>query len=500
MSSLRSINVNLPGSYGLNTIEDTVPADAEAASRFGSQVWNGVVGVNGKLTSREDFALQTGTGSGQVFALHMHRRTTGTEEMLVAKADTLLRTSGGTTLTTVATMTGLHDPQFASFNDYVMVAEAGVSAVIYSNVTWGAVAPSGNTWVKPAVCVAGYGRMWVANDASISNIYTIWWSNLLDPLAWASGDAGNINITNAWPTGADYIVAIALAFNRVIIFGRSTILMYTLGADNDPANMTLTDTIENIGCVAQHSVVTTDEGIFFLSDNGLFRIDKLGQVTSLMTLLEMSKLYGADIRGYIAAETASQIRGGYYPKEGWYTLTFPSSNVTACVHTRKQLPAPFEVPLTTLWNNTGMPFYGFCFDSSGNWYCGGESGVYKYGGYTPDAANNAYNFTYYTQWLNYGDESRLKHLKGVVLILNAASGQTGTLYWLEDYIAGTSRSVAFTCDAVEFAEDPGVGAVRIAPLGGSCNAIKYGVVFPINGDAVTIQQLRLFANPGAMKF
>lgn len=501
MGTLRAISIELPGSYGVNTVEDVVPAQAETASRFGSVVTNGVVDINGKLVSRKDFNLVTTSGSGQVYAMHMHRAVDGTENLMVAQSNTLLRgSSGGVTLTSVKTMSGLVNAQFASLNGYLMAGEDGVSAHIFSNGTWTAASPSGNSWVKPAVIKSGYGRLWAANDASISNVYTLWWCNLLDPLAWASGDAGNLNLTNAWPDGADEIINVALAFNRVIIFGRRNILLYTLGSDNDPGTMSLTDTIENIGCLARDSVVTTDDGVYFLSDKGIFRIDRLGQVTSLMTVPEISKLCGADIRTYSDADTAENIKGGFYPTEGWYLLTFPASNVTVCVHTRKTLPDPFSVPLVTFWNNTGMPFRGFAYNKDGSFFCGGTNGVYKYSTYVPDGTSQAYTMTYTTQWLNFGDDSRKKHLKGVTLVLKAKSGQTGTLSWFEDYDADNSRSVSFTCDSTEFAEDPGVGNVRIAPLGGSCSVVKYSLAFTISSQAVTINQLRPYANPGALKF
>ncbi len=501
MSTLKAINIALPGSYGLNTVEDTVPADAETASRFASSIWNAVVGVNGKTTSREDFKLQTTTGSGQVYVLHTVRTVANNLVIAGAKAGTTFYSSNGVTLTSSGTLAGLQEPQIATLGQYTMYAEAGVSAVIFSNNTWGVVTPSGQSWVKPNIVATGYGRMWVADDSSVSNQFTVWWSNLLDPLAWASGDAGSLDVTNAWPSGQDVVVAVALAFNRVLIFGQTSILMYTLGIDNDPGNMTLSDTIENIGCVARDSVVTTDEGVYFLAEQGLYRLDRLGQVTSLLTIPEMSKLYGEDLRTYKDAETASQIRAGYNPAEGWYLLTFPSSNVTVCVHTRKELPEPHAVPVTTFWNNAGMPFRAFAHDPiTNNFYCGGSNGMYLYSGYVSDGGTLAYSMSVYTQWLNFGDDSRLKHLKGVSLVLEAASGQTGTLTWKKDYVNDSSRSVSFTCDSTEFSENPGIGTVRLAPLGDSCKVVKYGVDFPITSNAVTLHQLRPYANPGAIKF
>ena len=119
-------------------------------------------------------------------------------------------------------------------------------------------------------------------------------------------------------------------------------------------------------------------------------------------------------------------------------------------------------------------------------------------GYTPDGASNAYTFKWTGQNHPFEDESRLKHGKSVALVIEAASGQTGTFEWSKDYLAGTVSSNSFTCSAVEFAEDPGVGVVAMQ-IGGSFKVIQPSVSFPINGDAVTLHAIRMYASPGAIK-
>jgi len=498
MGSLRAINVNLPGSHGLNTQEATVPAEAPTQSRFGAVVTNGVVDKSGKLTSRQDFVNQTSGLTGTVEALYVHRHTDGTETVLSATAGKLY--SGVSSLTSRYDYSGTSTTnnywQFASLSGKVFIAQAGMTLKCLNESTWADTALTGAPWSGSPNCVAaGYGRVWAADDAAGGNRHTLWWSNLLDGTTWNSGDAGSLSLINAWPQGQDSIVAVVLAYGRVIILGRNSILLYTLPADNNPASMTLTDTVSNLGCVARDSVIVTDNGVYFLSDNGVYRIDRLGQVTSLLALPQMSKLYTSDILTDIAAETAKKIRAGYYPKEGWYVLAFPTQNRTYCLHTRKMIPE-LDVPVTTVWNNTNMPFRAFAFDKDGNWYCAGTNGIHKYTGYTPDAASNAYTMTLTLQWNNFGDESKLKHFKGADLVVETASGQTGTFSWKEDYVAGTSRSVSFTCSAIEFAEDPGVGVVRIAGVGGSFSVVQPSVAFVINGDQVTLHQMRLFASPG----
>ena len=389
--------------------------------------------------------------------------------------------------------------QFASFRGRVYAAQRAqyFTALDESNFTVASVV--GQPWSNSVNCViAAYGRLWAADDQEGGSRQTVWWSNLLDGLTWNSGDAGSLDVSNAWPKGQDTIIAIAAAFSRLFIFGRRSILLYTLPASNAPTGMTLTDVVENIGCVARDSVQVTDTGIYFLSDNGIYRIDKLAQTTALMTLPQVSYLYNEEVLAQIAAETATNIRSGYYPTEGYYALSFPTSNVTFVVMTRKVTPADGNRLVGLKWTNTGRPFYAFIFDENANWYSGGVNGIHRYTGYTPDGTSNAYSLTYTALWNPIEDESRLKHGKAITLVLEAASGQTGTLEWKHDYVSGTVNSNAFTCSTSEFAENPGIGHVSIS-IGGSFKVIQPSVIFPINGNAVTLHQMRIYASPGAVK-
>lgn len=385
--------------------------------------------------------------------------------------------------------------QYASFKGRIYLAQAGQHFTVLNEDDFSVQSIVGQPWSgHPNVVMSAYGRVWVADDEAGSNRFTIWWSNLMDGLTWAIGDAGNISLAGAWPKGQDSIVALAAAFGRLVVFGRRSILLYTLPSDNNPAKMTLTDVIEDMGCVARDSVMVTDTGIIFLSDNGIYRIDKLGQTTSLMTPKQVSMLYNDDVLAQITTETPAAIRAGFYPTEGVYLLSFPTGNTTFCVHTKKLVP-DLEVPVGSTWNNAGRPFYGFAFDKDRNFYSAGVNGVHKYTGYTPDGASNAYNFTWSGQWMPIEDESRLKHFKSATAVVEAAAGQTGSFTYKLGYAEGTTFSNNVTCDAIEFAENPGVGSI-IVPLGGSSVVIKPGLSFPINGNAVTLHQLRIYANPG----
>lgn len=495
MGQIRTAAFKLPGSYGLNTNDESAN---DQLFRFAAVALNGVIDTSGKLVSRKDFNLQTTGFTGTVEQIYAHRKASNTDDIYSVAAGKVY--TGTATMTSrydySATSTTLNSPQFASLNNKVFGFQAGISPFCLNDSTYASESITGPTvaWTSPNCVIAAYGRLWAADDAAGNNRYTLWWSNLLDGKVWNTGDAGKIDLQSAWPRGQDYIVALAAAFGRLIVFGRNTILMYTLPSDNDPATMTLTDVITNTGCIARDSVIVTDDGVYFLSDNGIKRIDRLAQVTSLITLPVISKLLNRDVVDTYASETLTKVRAGYYPKEGWYVLNAPTANICYVANTRQTVPQ-MEVPAFTKWNNVGMPFRAFTYDKDGNWYCAGTNGVYKYNSYTPDGANSAYNFGYESQWLDFGDESRLKHLKYAVLTLKAASGQTVTFTWKTDYLAGTTNSATFTCNAVEFAEDPGIGEVKVH-IGRSGNTAKFGFSMPINGDEVQLHALKVSALAG----
>lgn len=391
--------------------------------------------------------------------------------------------------------------QFASFSGEVYLAQKSRPFTALNESTFAVASIVGQPWSNSVNCIiAAYGRLWAADDEDGGVRNKVWWSNLLDGLAWNTGDAGSLDVSNAWPQGQDSVVALAAAFSRLIIFGRKSILMYTLPATNAPTGMVLTDVIENLGCIARDSVQVTDTGVYFLSDNGTYRIDKLGQTTSLLATPPVSYLYNADVLAQIAAETATNIRSGYYPTEGYYVLSFPTSNVTFAVMTRKVTPLDGNRLVGLKWDNTGRPFYAFTFDKDGNWYSGGVNGIHKYTGYTPDGTSNNYSLTFTAQWLPFEDESRLKHAKGVSLVLEATSGQTGTFEYGVDYLTDTVTSNSFTCSSAEFAESGGgLGNVSFQ-IGRSFKVLRPTVSFAINGNKVTLHQIRLYATPGAVKF
>ncbi len=389
--------------------------------------------------------------------------------------------------------------QFASLTGKVFMAQKGQYLTCLDESTFAVESITAQPWTSsPNVLIAADGRLWAADDETGSNRYTIWWSDLLNGKSWTGGDAGSIDVRNVWPAGQDTIVALAFMSGRLLILGRNSILLYTLPASRDPGSMELTDAIGGLGCKARDSVTIIGGDVYFLSDDGVYKIPKLAQTISLLPVpVKISKNVSDDILSTYASETMAAVRGGHYPKENWYVLNAPVANKAYCFHLDRIIPE-LEVPAVTTWSNTSVPFRGFCFDKDGNWYTAKANGIGKYTGYTPEDAGNAYSVDWFTLWEDFQDETRLKHLKSYAMTLEAASGQTGTFQWRTDYKDGTTNTVGFTCSAAEFAEDPGIGVVS-GQIGRSCSVAKFGYTASVNGDKITTHALRVYAQPGALK-
>jgi hypothetical protein len=425
-------------------------------------------------------------------------------------SSTIALTSGGGGSNLLTTLTGFvavrtatagtaaqENWQFASLTGKIYAAQAGQAFTCLNETSYAVESVVAQPWTSsPNVVIAADGRLWAADDAAGSNSYTVWWSDLLNGKAWTTGDAGSLDVRNVWPNGQDTVVALAFMSGRLLILGRRSLLLYTLPADHDPALMELTDVISNLGCRARDSVVIANGDLYFLSDDGLYKIPKLAQTISLLPVpVKISKMVADEILTTYAAETMTRVRAGYYPKQRWYVLNAPTANKVYCIHVDRVLPDPIAVPAMTTWTNTGNPFRAFAVDKDGNWYTGFTNGIGKYTGYASDGGNSAYTTDWYSLWDDFADETRLKHLKSFAATFEATTGQTGTFKWKTDY-KSTVNSVAFTCASAEFSD--GIGTIS-GSIGRSCQVAMFGFSLPVSGTKITLNSMRVFAQPGAVK-
>lgn len=469
----------------------TITVTGSAAQTYAdliTEINNDITGATASLVGGNLVFTSSSTGSSSSISLTAGGGGTNLLTALTGFVAVRTATAGTTTN---------NNWQFATLSSKIFLAQKSQAFTCLNETTFAVESIVGQPWTSsPNIVIGAGGRLWAADDETGGNRYTVWWSNLLDGKTWNSGDAGSLNVQNVWPAGQDTIVALAFMSDRLVILGRRSILLYTLPANRNPANMELTDAIGNLGCSARDSVTIANGDLYFLSDDGIYKIPKLPQTISLLPVpVKISKMIADDVITTYASETLTKVRSGYYPKQRWYVLNAPTANKTYCFHLDRVLPEPISVPAVTTWTNSSNPFRAFAFDKDGNWYTAMTNGIGKYTGYTPDGAASNYNVDWYGLWDDFQDESKLKHLKSFAMTLRATTGQVITFKWKTDY-KSTVNSVAVTCGSAEFSD--GLGTIS-GSIGRSCNIAMFGFSTPINGNKVTLDALRIFAQPGATK-
>jgi hypothetical protein len=332
------------------------------------------------------------------------------------------------------------------------------------------------------------------------NKHTVYWSDTLNGHAWSGGASGSLDVTLVWPTGFDEITALAAHNGFLIIFGRKSILVYS-GASS-PASMTLTDTIEGVGCIARDSVQHTGTDIIFLSETGVRSFGRTIQEKS-MPMRDISKNVRTDLLNLIPLQT-NPIKSLYSSEEAFYLLTLPDSNTVYCFDMRRQLEDGSN--RATTWSS--MYPLSFISLEGGDIYIGISSGIVKYKGYIDGAVK--YEMRYFSNPMDFGNTSNLKFLKKFNLTIIGGQNTPTTLNWGYDYTASYTKQ-AFTFGSANLAE---YGVTEYNTTGeysssilintpkvntsGSGEVVTIGIEAEVNGAAFSIQKIDIHALLGRL--
>ncbi len=333
---LQSITITAPGFAGINTQD--APLAQEPS--FSAVADNCVIDKEGRIAARKGYSMVS-TNGGAVLGSSDGIESMG--EFVANDGDITFLSAGnnkifkGTSTLVDATPSSYtitaNNWKFLSFNDHMFMFQRGQEPLLYSDHAGTVDKMSSHTHATGTPpqgneCLAAFGRLWVADFTN--NKSTIYWSDLLDGTAWSGGSTGSIDITTVWPTGYDTIVALAAHNGFLVIFGRNSIVIYE-GAES-PANMTLADTISNVGCVSRDAVVSTGKDLIFLDDSGVRSLARTIQEKSA-PIGDISKNVNNDIKSLFAGETGN-ISLHYSPREAFVLLNFPELAVVYCFDTR----------------------------------------------------------------------------------------------------------------------------------------------------------------------
>jgi hypothetical protein len=316
---------------------------------------------------------------------------------------------------------------------------------------------------------------------------------------WNSGTAGALNLQTVLTGGTDYVTAISSFQNWLVIFLKNSILIYD-GAETTPATqLSLREHIKGIGCIARDSIQHIGTDMLFLSSTGVRSLMRtVTEETS--PIRDVSKNVRDYLSTYARAEFAPQIKSLYNPKEGFYLLSFPSSEKVFCFDVRS--PLEDGSARVTTWDSiiptamVSMTNYDI--------YFGKDYHVCSYTGYTDNAL--PYTFSYATPWLDYGQEFNIKIPKNFYLLAEAGSESEVTVSWAVDF-RETYDSVSKTTDVTDIAyynvseynnAEYGYG-YAITPLQGtmtrSGKVVKFKVEVPIEGQ-FNIKKYEIYAKMG----
>ena len=502
---LQSINLVAPAFKGINTEDSPLAQDPS----FAEIADNAVIDKRGRIAARKGHTVittnKTVLGTDSLRTIKNYRDNAGNTKLFSVGNNKII---SGTTTLVDETPTGYtintNDWKIVNFNDHLFFFQRGFEPLVYSQHT-GAVEEMSShahaTGVSSTMygneVLAAYGRLWTADFST--NKSTIYWSDLLDGVAWSGGSSGNIDISKVWPDGYDEIVALAAHNDLLIIFGKHSIVVYA-GATS-PASMTLSDTIAGIGCVNRDTVQYTGTDVLFLAHTGLKSFGRTIQEKSM----PISSLSGNITKDLIAAlqNETEFFRSVYSPEEGFYLLTFTGQDMTYCFDVRGTLEnGSYRV---TRWPSTG--FTSFTTLTDGTLYIGTSNGISTHTGYTDN--NVSYRFKYYSPSLTFGDSSRIKILKKLKPTLVGANNATVFMKWSYDFDT-TYATAEFTVGTqitgfygeseyttVEFTGGQ-LTNQRSLNTTGYGTSVQVGLESEINGSSLSLQEINVMALIGKL--
>ena len=500
---LQSITITAPGFAGVNTQDAPLAQDAS----FAAVADNCVIDKEGRIAARKGYEILNGNdllgSSDGVESMGEFVAADGDITFFSAGNNKIF--SGTTTMvdeTPAAYTITENNWKMVNFNDHMFFFQRGYEPLVYADHTGVVASMSTHTHAigtppEGHVAIAAFGRMWVADF--VDDKSTIYWSDLLDGAAWTGGSSGSIDVTNVWPTGYDVITALAAHNGFLIIFGRNSILVYE-GASS-PANMTLSDTISNVGCVGRDAVVSTGKDLIFLDDSGVRSLSRTIQEKSA-PIGDISKNVNNDIKSLFAAETGN-ISMHYSPRQAFVLLNFPDLAVTYAFDTR--FPLQDGSFRATTWSH--MNAICFTETSTEKLYIGVQDGIAEYTGYEDN--ETGYLLSYFSHPLSFGDTSNLKFLKKINLTTFDGAEATVVLNWAYNY-SGSYKKQAYTLPQsnvgqynisefnteAEYSSSISLITRKKINASGQGTVVAVGVETTVEGKPIALQEINIQAHMG----
>ena len=511
IAKLLTTTIAAPGFLGVNTQDSSVSLE----SGFATKAENCVIDKFGRIGARKGWTPSHATlgalGTANIKSLGELLLADGTTYTIAAGNNKIFRLASGvlTELTyggggVAPTITDNHW-QMCALNGILYLYQQGHNPLIFdpavSTTTYRRVTEKTGYLgtVQSSDCaISAYGRNWTASTTTNKSI--IQFSDLLLGYVFTTGSAGTLDISQIWPAGPDEITALAAHNNFLIIFGKRQILLYNNA--QDPAAMSLQDTITGVGCIARDSVVNTGTDVLFLSDTGVRSLMRVIQEKSA-PLRDISINVRDDLVQEANSEVAKEIKAVYSDKEAFYLLSFPSNSTVYCFDMRSTLQNGGA--RVTTWNSL-VPT-AFLYTRTKDLLFGLAGYIGSYTGYTDNSS--PYLMQYYTNYFDFGSPTAIKIMKKVGLTFIGGIGYNVLLKYGFDYADPNYSSVLNLSTTV--LSEYGVGEYGVAEfggtpfdnrqvnVGGAGKVFQLGLETTISGSALSLQKLDVYVKPGRTK-
>ena len=510
--TIQTAAISAPGFFGLNTQDSPL----DLASGFALTATNCIIDQYGRIGARKGWSRVNSSsgnlGANDVGVIHELVQADGTLTVLFAGNNKLFKLSSTNTVVELTYGGGgtapaitLNNWSCASLNGITYFFQSGhdplifdpaVSTTTYRRVTektgYVGTVPSGN------MVLAAFGRLWVANTATIKN--TVYFSDLLAGQVWSTGTAGSLNVDRVWPSGSDEVQGLAAHNGFLIIFGKRQILVYANATT--PSTMSLSDTVGGIGCIARDSIQSTGKDVLFLSNSGVRSFART-IIEKSAPLGDLSKNVRSDLMTIVAGETPANIKSVYSESEAFYLLTLPSVDEVYCFDTRVQLQdGSFRVTSWDLIEPTAL-----LSRRNGDLLIGKNGYIGKYGTYQDHTS--VYRMQYFTNHADLGNANVTSLLKRLKIVVIGGFNQYVTMKWGFDF--ATNYQSANAPIPVQGISEYGIGEYNIAQYAegvslqtlsvqatGSGKIVQTGYESNISGSPLSIQRIEIQSKDGKM--
>jgi len=514
---LLTASIAAPAFFGLNTQESGVTLQ----DGFALHADNCVIDKYGRLGARKGW-VPVSTAKDTVaddnvgvtlLGLNNFKDIAGIDTMLSWSATEFFKgTTDLTTLTPTTTdIISAGNWQTATLNDHHYLFQRDYLPLVYTNETVADTFETiaGHTGATVGsqsanTVLAAYGRLWTADTST--NKTTVWFSNVLEGTSWSTGTAGSIDISSVLTRGMDEIVALGAHNGYLIIFCKDNVIIY---GDNDnfqlgmtTSSMTLVEVIEGVGCIARDSVQNTGEDILFLSNTGIRSLNRTVQEKS-QPMKDISKNVRDDIRQAITIENLANVKSVYSPINAFYLLVFPASKQTFCFDTR--VPMEDGSFRATVWPRLTPKAL---LSLGSELYFAQPNGVAKYSSYQDNGVK--YGMTYYSNFFDLDMPNVNKIVKRLTATTVGVTGQEFTLkigyeyspiYFTQTFTLDTGTVFEYgagVASEYNIAEYSGSMLINehVSATRGAGNIIQVGFTTDIDGGAMSLQKLSIYAKQG----